>query len=66
LLGASVTYNGLDVTALVPPFITQVTINSARVVIPNLVFPPGTNATVALTIATTQGGAGATTVIQVQ
>jgi hypothetical protein len=65
LQGASATYNGLNVTNLLVPFITSVTSTSARVVIRNLVFPPGTNATLVLTIFTTQGNPSASLQIQV-
>jgi hypothetical protein len=65
LQGASATYNGLNVTDLLVPFITRVTSTSARVVIRNLVFPPGTNATLVLTIFTTQGNPSASLQIQV-
>ena len=65
LLGASVTYNGADVTNLVVPFITFANSSSARLAIRNLVFPPGTNATIGLNIVTTQGSPSATLQIQV-
>ena len=65
LLGASASLNGLDVLQLLLPFVTDVTSTSARVVIPNLVFPPGTNAIFALTLLTTQGNPSACLQIQV-
>jgi len=57
------TYNGQSVKDRLLPYVTEVTSTSGAIVIPDVVFPPGTQATFTLGIETTQGESSSQLVI---
>ena len=57
LLGASATYNGVDILGLLLPFVTGVTATSAQISIPGLAFPENLAALFQLSIDTSAGPA---------
>ncbi|HEX9638259.1 MAG TPA: YCF48-related protein [Acidobacteriota bacterium] len=60
------TFNGEDVTALLAPFVTELSAAAGAIVVPGVAFPVGTQAIFVFTLETTAGGASAVLFIDVQ